>query len=257
MKYDTLLYEKQDGIVTITFHNPEKLNALTDTFLEELYALFEEIQANDDDRVVIFTGEGKAFIAGADISYMATMHPDAAAQYAYKTTELYRKITQMKKVFIAAVNGYALGGGCEFTLACDLRIASKKAKFGLPEVSLGIFPGGGGTQRLPRLIGMAKAKELVYTGKTITADEGERIGLVNRVTVPETLMEEAQMLAQEILKNSWQAVIRSKEAFQVGAQMDIYSAMEVEKNLFALCFASDDQREGMEAFLQKRKPEFR
>ena len=163
----------------------------------------------------------------------------------------------MSKIFIAAINGFALGGGCEMTLACDLRIASRKAKMGLPEVGLGIFPGGGGTQRLPRLIGMAKAKELVYTGKTISAEEAERIGLVNYVVEPEELDAQAEELARQILKNSKTSVRLSKEAFNNGIQMDIISAMNLEKNLFSLCFATTDQKEGMKAFLEKRPANFK
>lgn len=256
MNYRTLIVEKTDRVATITFHNPSRLNALTPAFLKEYAALLDEIEQDDRLSVIILTGAGKAFIAGADISAMANMSPEDASRYANDTTQLYRKMEESKKVFIAAVNGYALGGGCELALACDLRVASSLARFGLPETGLGIFPGGGGTQRLPRLIGMARAKELVYTAKTIGAEEAERIGLVNRVTQPEVLLEDAHKLAASILTNSANAVGLSKEAFNTGAQMDLTSAIDLERNLFALCFAHPDQKEGMLAFSEKRRPNF-
>ncbi|MGN1413127.1 MAG: enoyl-CoA hydratase-related protein [Anaerovoracaceae bacterium] len=257
MEYTKLLYEKENGVMKVTFNNPEKLNALTNEFLEEFNCLLNEIEEDADLQVIILTGAGKAFIAGADISLMSTMTPEEAARYSFNTTEIYRRMEGMNKVFIAAINGFALGGGCEMTLACDLRIASQKAKMGLPEVGLGIFPGGGGTQRLPRLIGMAKAKELVYTAKTIRAEEAEKIGLVNYVVEPEELEAKAMELAEQILKNSKSGVRLSKEAFNNGNQMDIISAMNLEKNLFALCFATEDQKEGMSAFMEKRPANFK
>ena len=255
--YTTLIYEKENSLGKVFFNNPTKLNALTETFIAEFSNLLDEINNDDEVQVIILTGNGKAFIAGADITLMQTMCPAEAAAYSYCTTEVYRKMEGMNKIFIAAVNGFALGGGCELTLACDLRIASKKAKFGLPEVGLGIFPGGGGTQRLPRLIGMAKSKELVFTGKTISADEAERIGLINMVTEPDDLMDTAEGFATQILKNSKSALRLSKESFNNGAQMDLCSAINLEKNLFALCFATEDQKEGMTAFMEKRTPEFK
>jgi len=257
MEYSKLYYEKENNVMKVTFNNPSKLNALTSEFLEEFDCLLDEIEADDDLQVVILTGAGKAFIAGADISLMQNMTPAQAAKYSYDTTEIYRRMEGINKIFIAAVNGFALGGGCEMTLACDLRVASRKAKFGLPEVGLGIFPGGGGTQRLPRLIGMAKAKELVYTGKTINAETAESYGLVNYVVEPEELEQKASELAAEIVKNSKDSVRLSKEAFNNGAQMDMISAMNLEKNLFALCFATENQKEGMGAFLEKRPAEFK
>lgn len=257
MEYTKLYYEKENNVMKVTFNNPEKLNALTNEFLEEFNQLLDEIEADRSLQVVILTGAGKAFIAGADISLMSTMVPEEAAIYAYNTQEVYRRMEGMSKIFIAAVNGFALGGGCEMTLACDLRIASRKAKFGLPEVGLGIFPGGGGTQRLPRLIGMAKAKELVYTGRTFSADEAERMGLVNYVADPEELMVKAEELAVQILKNSKSGVRLAKESFNNGAQMDMISATNLEKNLFSLCFATEDQKEGMAAFLEKRPAQFK
>ena len=257
MEYTKFFYEKKGGIIIVTFNNPEKLNALTKEFLEEFSFFLDKIEQDEEVQVVILTGAGKAFVAGADISLMQCMTPEEAAMYSKNTTDVYAKMEGMRKIFIAAINGFALGGGCEFTLACDLRIASTRAKFGLPEASLGIFPGGGGTQRLPRLIGMAKAKELVYTTRIITADMAEKIGLVNEVVQADELLNRAQNLAAEILKNSNSAIRLSKEAFNQGAQMDIISAINLEKNLFALCFATDEQKEGMAAFTEKRTPNFK
>lgn len=256
MEYKTLSVQKNDHIAVITFQNPAMLNALTPAFLEEYGHLLDELQRVPDISVVIVTGEGKAFIAGADISAMVSMGPVSATNYADQTSRLYHHMETSDKIFIAAINGYTLGGGCEFALACDLRIASSKAKFGFPEVSLGIFPGAGGTQRLPRLIGMAKAKELVYTGETITADEALHTGLVSCVVAPEELLNKANDIAKRILSNSRYAVSMSKKAFYQGAQMTLPSATELEKDLFSLCFDYPDQKEGMAAFQEKRKPHF-
>ena len=257
MDYQTILTEQNGRVLKVLFNNPEKLNALTDTFLQEYTDLLNKIDSNDEVQVVILTGSGKAFIAGADITLMRTMKPAEAAEYSKVTTEVYRRMEVSKKIFIAAINGFAFGGGCEMTLACDLRIASKKAKMGLPEVGLGIFPGGGGAQRLPRLIGAAKAKELIYTAKTITAQQAYDIGLLNEVCEPEELDTKAEEMAAAILKNSGSAVSLAKESINNGLQSDIISAMNLEKNLFALCFGTDDQIEGMNAFVEKRKANFK
>lgn len=259
MEYKTFLLEKEGKILKVIFNNPEKLNALTDTFLQEFTDLLDKIDAGEvgDVQVVILTGAGKAFIAGADITLMRTMSPAEAAEYSRVTTEVYRKMEASKKIFIAAINGFAFGGGFEMSLACDLRVASAKAKMGLPEVSLGIFPGGGGTQRLPRLIGAAKAKELIFTAKTITAQQAYEMGILNEVCEPEELDARAKALAEAILANSCSGVSLAKEAINNGLQSDIISAMNLEKNLFALCFGTDDQIEGMNAFVEKRKANFK
>ena len=257
MEYQTILTEQNGKVLKVIFNNPEKLNALTDVFLQEYTDLLNRIDSSDEVQVVILTGSGKAFIAGADITLMRTMKPAEAAEYSKVTTEVYRRMEASKKIFIAAINGFAFGGGCEMTLACDLRIASKKAKMGLPEVGLGIFPGGGGTQRLPRLIGPVKAKELIYTAKTITAEQAYDMGLLNEVCEPEELEAKAEEMAAAILKNRCFAVSLAKEAVNHGLQSDIISAMNLEKNLFALCFGTDDQMEGMNAFVEKRKANFK
>lgn len=255
-EYKTLLTEKNGKILKVIFNNPSKLNALTDEFLHEYGEVLEEIEKDDEITVVILTGAGKAFIAGADIKLMKDMTPQEAARYAADTTVLHRRMESMDKIFIAAVNGYALGGGFEMALACDLRIASQKAKFGLPEVSLGIFPAGGGTQRLPRLIGMTKAKELIYTAKVIKAEEAMQLGILNLLTEPEELMAEAEKLALQIARNSRYALGRSKASVNGGANMELETAISTDKNLFALCFASSEQKEGMTAFIEGREPRF-
>lgn len=257
MEYKRMYFEKDQSVLKVIFNHPENLNALTPEFIQELNHLLDEIEEEENVRLVIFTGTGKAFIAGADIAAMKDMSPEEAIRYSKETTEVYRKMEKSKKVFVAAINGYALGGGCEFTLACDIRIASVKAKFGLPEVGLGIFPGGGGTQRLPGMIGMAKAKELIYTGKVITAEEAYHLGLVNELAEPDMLMHTVERMAEAILKNSWSAIGYAKESLNSGTQMNLEQGMELERNLFGLCFASADQREGMSAFLEKRDAEFK
>nr|WP_209010521.1 enoyl-CoA hydratase-related protein [Clostridium aminobutyricum] len=251
------IVEKQGRICKITFNEPKNLNALSAAALNEFHEILSDLEQDDQIGVVIWTGQGKAFIAGADISYMRTMTPQEAAAYAKYTTDLYRRMEEMGKVFIAAVNGFALGGGCEFALACDIRISSSKAKFGLPEVSLGILPGGGGTQRLARLVGQGKARELIFTGELIGAEEAKRIGLVNQVVELENLEEATMELANKILKNSLSAVRYSKESIVTGQELDLPTAITLEKELFALCFATEDQKEGMSAFVEKRKPNYK
>lgn len=256
MSYQSMNVKKEGRIATVTFCAPSKRNALTPRFLEEYASLLGELEEDSEISVVILTGTGKVFIAGADISAMADMDAQTAAQYAYNTTKLYQAMEASGKIYIAAVNGYALGGGCELALACDLRVASPMARFGLPETGLGIIPGGGGTQRLPRLIGMARAKELVYTGKIIDAEKAARVGLIDQVTQPDTLLEEAKALAELVLKNSRYAVGLSKQALNAGIQRELTLAIDMEREIFAQCFDHPDQKEGMRAFLEKRHPRF-
>ena len=256
MSYQSMNVKKEGRIATVTFCDPSKRNALTPRFLEEYASLLGELEEDSEISVVILTGTGKVFIAGADISAMADMDAQTAAQYAYNTTKLYQAMEASGKIYIAAVNGYALGGGCGLALACDLRVASPMARFGLPETGLGIIPGGGGTQRLPRLIGMARAKELVYTGKIIDAEKAARVGLIDQVTQPDTLLEEAKALAELVLKNSRYAVGLSKQALNAGIQRELTLAIDMEREIFAQCFDHPDQKEGMRAFLEKRHPRF-
>lgn len=255
-QFKTFRIEQNEDVLLVTFDNPDKLNALTGEFLKEYHALLAEIAEDRTLKTVILTGNGKAFIAGADIELMSGMMSREAAAYADYIGKAYEQMEAMDQVFIAAINGYAFGGGLETALACDLRIASEKAKMGLPEVTLGIFPGGGGTQRLPRLIGMTKAKELIYTGRVMSAKEALEIGILNQISSPEKLIEEALELAERIGKNSASAVALAKRAMNYGSETDLRTAVKMDESLFGMCFSTPDQKEGMQAFLEKRKPLF-
>lgn len=257
MDYKFLLIENNEGICTVKINKPSSLNALNSEVIKELNCLFTKIDSDDSVDVVILTGEGKAFVAGADIAEMSTLTAEQGANFAKLGMDTFTLIEKLSKPVIAALNGFALGGGCEISLACDIRIASTKAVLGQPEVGLGITPGFGGTQRLPRAIGMSKAKELIYTAKTIKADEALAIGLVSKVVEPEELMDEAVALAKSIQKNSKLAVKYAKQAINTGMQADIDTGMDIEKAAFGMCFATYDQKEGMKAFLEKRKAEFK
>ena len=257
MEYTKLIIEKQEDICIVKINNPQAMNALNSTVLSELDCAFSQIESDQTIKVVILTGEGRAFVAGADISQMSTMSAAEGKAFGEQGAAVFRKIEQLKVPVIAAVNGFALGGGCELAMACDIRIASAKAKFGQPEVGLGITPGFSGTQRLPRLVGMGVAKELIYTADIIGADEAYRIGLVNKVAEPEALMDQAIEMAKKIASKAPIAVRYSKEAINRGCQVDIDTAIEIEANLFGLCFASEDQKEGMSSFLNKKAPEFK
>ena len=257
MEYTKLIIEKQEDICIVKINNPQAMNALNSTVLSELDCAFSQIESDQTIKVVILTGEGRAFVAGADISQMSTMSAAEGKAFGEQGAAVFRKIEQLKVPVIAAVNGFALGGGCELAMACDIRIASAKAKFGQPEVGLGITPGFSGTQRLPRLVGMGVAKELIYTADIIGADEAYRIGLVNKVAEPEALMDQAIEMAKKIASKAPIAVRYSKEAINRGCQVDIDTAIAIEANLFGLCFASEDQKEGMSSFLNKKTPEFK
>ena len=257
MEYTKLIVEKQDAVCIVKINNPQAMNALNSTVLGELDAAFSEIGKDADVKAVIITGEGRAFVAGADISQMSTMSAAEGKAFGEQGAAVFRKIEQLPVPVIAAVNGFALGGGCELAMACDIRIASVKAKFGQPEVGLGITPGFSGTQRLPRIVGMGIAKELIYTADIIDAAEAYRIGLVNKLAEPETLMEEVLKMANKIASKAPIAVRYSKEAINTGIQTDMDSAIAIEANLFGLCFASEDQKEGMAAFLKKEAPQFK
>lgn len=258
MKYKSLLYSKEEGIGIVTINRPESLNALNGEVYTELYKLFQEIEDDQDVRAVILTGSGeKAFIAGADI---AEMHPQSSVEirsFIDKGRRASDRIYTLSKPVIAAINGFALGGGCELAMCCDLRIASENAKFGQPEINLGAIPGAGGTQRLSRLIGMTKAKELIYTGNAIDANTAFTMGLVNKVVPPESLMAEAKELARKLSSKSSIALALAKKTITSGANMNLPSGLDLEAECFALIFATEDQKEGMSAFLQKRKPEFK
>lgn len=257
MEYKNIDVKKEEGIATITISRPKALNALNTETLEELENVLEVLQNDDGVKVIVITGAGeKAFVAGADISEMKDMSVFEAKKFAELGQKVFRKIELMKKPVIAAVNGYALGGGCELALACDIRIASRNAKFGQLEVGLGIIPGFGGTQRLPRIVGVSKAKELIYTGDMIDAEEALRIGLISKVVEQDKLLEEAYGIAKKIMSKGLVAVSLAKEAINKSLEVDIDSGMEYEANAFAMCFGTQDQKEGMVAFLEKRAPKF-
>lgn len=257
MEYQKLIIEKQNRIGIVKINNPEALNALNTAILLELGQAFDELATDGEVDVIVLTGEGRAFVAGADIAEMCTKQAAKGKSFGRLGATVFRKIELLEKPVIAAVNGFALGGGCELAMACDIRIASSKAKFGQPEVGLGITPGFSGTQRLPRLVGLGKAKELIYTAAVINAEEACRIGLVNTVVAPEELMDKTLEMAAAIAAKAQLAVRYSKEAINRGIETDIETGIDIETSLFGMCFATADQKEGMEAFLQKRKPEFK
>ncbi len=258
MDYTNILVEKDKAIAIVTINRPKALNALNKATLEEMLACFTELGRDKAIKVVIITGAGeKAFVAGADIAFMQNLTPDEGKVFGRLGHTLARTIENLPQPVIAAINGFALGGGCELALSCDIRLASDNAKFGQPEVNLGIIPGFGGTQRLPRLIGKGLACELIYSGKIIDAAEASRIGLVNRVVPQEKLMEECRELAVLIGSRGPGAVQLCKEVVNNGMEMDLTRACSYEADLFALCFAGDEQKEGMAAFLEKRPPKYK
>lgn len=256
MTYKTLKYEVNGHIAKIAINRPEALNALNSEVLDELNTLLDEVRANKDLRVAILTGEGRSFVAGADIKEMSTLSAIEGKEFGNKGLSVFRKLETLPIPVIAAINGFALGGGCELAMSCDFRIASDKALFGQPEVGLGITPGFAGTQRLQRLVGPGFAKYLIYTANNIKADKAYEIGLVQEVVEADKLDETVQKLAEKIAANAPIAVRASKEAINVGGQVDIDSALKVEENLFGLTFSTEDQKTGMNAFINKEKAEF-
>ena len=246
----------REGVVVLTISSPATLNALNTTILGELNAFVDSIDP-DKTRVLVITGEGKAFVAGADISEMAHLSEEEGLAFGRFGASVFKKIEDLPFPVIAAVNGFALGGGCELAMACDIRIASKKARFGQPEVGLGIIPGFSGTYRLPKLVGQGIAKELIYTGRMIDADEALSVGLVNRVVEPEELAGAVDATIAAILKNAPIAVSYAKTCINENYDLDIDESLALENQYFAKCFATADQKEGMAAFLNKRKAEFK
>ncbi len=257
MNFSNLLLKKEGNICLLSINRPNALNALTTEVLKELKAAIEIVENDQDIFVLVITGEGKAFVAGADIVEMKDKNAEEARTFAKLGIEVFRKLELMEKPVIAAVNGFALGGGCELAMSCDIRIAGEKAKFGQPEVGLGITPGFAGTQRLSRLVGIAKAKELIFTADIINAQEAEKIGLVNKVVPQEELLDIAMEMAKKIASKGQIAVRYSKAAINRGIETDIETGMAIERDLFGLCFATEDQKEGMNAFVEKRNPEFK
>jgi len=257
MTYKTLLLEKQDGITIIKMNTPHNLNAISQQSVEDLFAVLQVIKNDDNCRVVILTGEGKGFIGGADIKHMTGLDAIEGGQFCFAVSKCTLEMEKMGKVFIAAVNGFALGAGLEVALGCDIRIFSKHAKIGFPETGLGVIPGAGGAQRLQRLVGIGKASEIIFTGDIISADDALRFGITNQVTEPESLMDTAMSMAEKILTKSPVGTRLAKEALQKGRDTDLEKALEYDKNLFGLCFSTEDKKEGMAAFIEKRKPVFK
>ena len=245
---------KTDGICTVKINRPDKLNAMNMDVAKELIKTFENLGKDDSVKVIILTGEGdKAFSAGADIEYMSKISPDESVEYAKLGQLVTSTIEQVKQPTIAAVNGFALGGGCEVAMSCDIRLAADTAKMGQPEVTIGIPPGWGGTQRLLRIVGIAKAKELVYTGRVVKADEAKEIGLVNHVFPLASLHEEAMKIAKKIADNSAMGVQMSKIAINKGRNADLDTGLSVELLAWRNCFTNPDREERMTAFVNKSK----
>jgi enoyl-CoA hydratase len=255
MDYKYLVHSNNDNIRIITINRPEALNALSQDLLNELEAVVDELSAQNV-RVAILTGTGKAFVAGADISVMKNYSSNEAYEFSGSGQKVMSKFEQSKTIWIAAINGFALGGGLELALACDFRYASTNAKLGLPEVSLGIIPGFGGTQRLPRLIGAGLAKELIYTGEMIGAEEAMRLGIVNKVLEPDKLMEASLATARIILSRGSSAIQNAKHSIQDGLDSNLDKGLHIEKESFSELFRGNEAREGLSAFLEKRKPQF-
>jgi enoyl-CoA hydratase len=257
MSYENVTVSKEEGLGTVTINRPKALNALNSATLKELAAAFDEMAQAADIKVVILTGGGdRAFVAGADISEMVNYTPTEAEAFAALGQGVMFRIEKLPKPVIAAMHGFALGGGCEIAMACDIRIATDKLKIGQPEVKLGVLPGFGGTQRLSRIVGPGKAKEIIFSGDVYDSVEALRIGLVDRVVPFEKLMEETKKLARTIASRGEVAVRLAKDAINAGMDVDIGSGCMLERKAFGMCFASQDRVEGMKAFLEKREPKF-
>ncbi|MZP29684.1 crotonase [Heliobacterium undosum] len=258
MDSQNLIYETAGAVAIVTVNRPKVLNALNRAVLLELDQTFAGIAANRGIAAVIVTGAGeKSFVAGADIAEMSGFGVAEAREFSRLGQQVFNRIEELPQPVIAAVNGFALGGGCELATACDFRIAATKARFGQPEVSLGVIPGFGGTQRLPRLVGRGMAAQLLFTGDMISSEEALRIGLVNKVVPAEALMEEAKAIAGRIAGRGPLAVSAAKAALREGSNMDLNRALAYEAELFAGGFSTADQKEGMAAFLQKRQADFK
>lgn len=258
MTFETLLLEKDGNIAVVTINRPKVLNALNDVVINELALVMGQLESDDEVRVIILTGAGdKSFVAGADIAFMSKLSPMEAKNFARKGQQVLSKIENLGKPVIAAVNGFALGGGNELCMSCDMRIASENAKFGQPEVNLGLIAGFGGTQRLTRLVNPGVAKEILFTADMYDAEAAHKIGLVNHVVAPEELLNFCKGMAKRIAARGPVAVRLSKEAVNDGLEMDLEKAFIHEADLFGLVFTTSDREEGISAFLNKRKPDFK
>ena len=258
MEFKHIIVQNDQGVVTITFNRPKTLNALNGELLDELLCALTDLNNSEDVRVVVLTGAGeKAFVAGADINEINRLTPVQAKVFAQKGHEAIGMLQELPVPVIAAVNGFALGGGSEIALACDFIYASENAKFGLPEINLGLIPGFGGTQRLARLVGKNLAKEMIFTGKMISADDARQIGMVNQVCAPDKLMDDVRKVADIISQKGKVALRAAKQTVNTGMDVDLKTGCEMEINAFALCIACEDAKEGTGAFLEKRKANFK
>lgn len=258
MELKNVLLEKEGNIAILTINRPKALNALNSETLNDIFTAVKHLEEEKDVYAVILRGAGdKSFVAGADIAEMKDLNEEEGKNFGMLGNRVFRKLENLDKPVIAAISGFALGGGCELAMACDIRIASEKAKFAQPEVGLGITPGFGGTQRLPRIVGDGIAKELIYTGRIVKADEALRMGLVNKVVAPESLMDEAMAMAKMIAANAPIAVKLCKDAINRGTQVNIDNAIVIEAEDFGKCFSTEDQTEGMTAFIERREKNFK
>jgi enoyl-CoA hydratase len=258
MNYKNILFETKNNTALVTINRPDKLNALNGEIIDELDDVFTSIENNSEVFVVIITGAGeKAFVAGADIAELNKLNVLSAKEFSEKGNRVFRKIETLDKPVIAAVNGFALGGGCELALACHIRIASENAKFGQPEVSLGIIPGYGGTQRLARTVNSARALEIILTGDMISAEEAYRIGLVNKIYPQQDLLSKTMEIAAKIISKGQQAIRMALKAVKATDNVFLVEGLSYEASLFALLCGTDDFKEGTSAFLEKRKPQFK
>ena len=255
MDYENIIVRHEGAVAILQLNRPKVLNALNAALMNEMIDALENLERDETVHCLILTGDEKAFAAGADIREMADAGPIEMMQR--NTVALWARISEISKPIIAAVSGYALGGGCELALSCDIIVASESARFGQPEINLGVIPGAGGTQRLTKTLGKYKAMELALTGRTFTAREAEQMGLVNRVVSDGTCLEEARKLAIEISQSSPLAVKLAKETILKAQESSLKDGIEFERKCFFLLFGSEDQKEGMSAFLEKRKPKFK
>ena len=257
MPYETLEMSQKEAVAWVKIQRPKALNALNRQVLQELADALEVFKSRTDLKVCVITGSGdKAFVAGADISEMAGMNPLEAQTFCRFGQDVFLKIEAIQKPVLAAVNGFALGGGCELALACDLIFASEKARFGQPEINIGVIPGFGGTQRLPKAIGMWRAKEWIYLGEMIDAEKAYEIGLVNAVFPADSLLEKVGAIAAKLAAKPSVAIAQAKSAIQNGLVLDLHTGSTLEREAFSLTFSTEDRNEGMKAFLEKRKPSF-
>lgn len=254
MNYKNLKIEVKDSVAILTISRPEALNALNSNFFDEMKMFLKSLQSDKQIKVLIISGEGKAFVAGADIAEMVNKNTEQALEFSKTGQNTFETIENLSIPVIAAINGFALGGGCELAMACDIRIASEKAKFGQPEVNLGLIPGYAGTQRLSRLVGLGNALNLILSGEAISAQEALRIGLVQKVVQPEELLAETWKLAETIASKGSNAIRQAKIAIRKGFNLNFKEASELEANTFASLFGKPEATEGMTAFLEKRKP---